>query len=73
MDEFTRSFAQEAAIRQIDNCTSIDELKALTKTLLASHFQARSYIATLLWEALPFKTDGVPPEGEQESGSWRQG
>ena len=49
MDEFTRSFAQEAAIRQIDNCTSIDELKALTKTLLASHFQARSYIATLLW------------------------
>lgn len=73
MDEVTRGFAQEAAIRQIDNCTNIDELKALTKTLVASQFQAREFIARLLRESLPSKEAGMALDNEQESSNWRLG
>lgn len=48
MDKLSLSFAQEAAIRQIDECTSIAELKALTKKLMQSHFETRRFIAELL-------------------------
>ena len=48
MDDLTLNFAQEAALRQIDECTNVAELKALAKTLIKSHFTSRSYIAMLL-------------------------
>ena len=67
VDDLTRSFAVESALRQIDDCTNIAELKALAKTLMKSHFEARSLIATLL---LPTS----PPSGQTELGeepSWR--
>jgi hypothetical protein len=48
MDRLSLSFAQEAALRQIDECTNIAELKALTKKLMQSHFETRSFIAQLL-------------------------
>lgn len=48
MDKLALTFAKESAIRQIDECTNIAELKALTKTLIKSHFESRSFIATLL-------------------------
>ena len=62
MDEFTRSFVKETMIRNIDNCTSIDELKALAKTLLASHFQARSFIGQLILPSL--HSDGTSLDSE---------
>jgi hypothetical protein len=52
MNDFTRSFAKEAAFRQIDNCTNIDELKNLAKMLAASHFQARDFIGKLILPSL---------------------
>jgi hypothetical protein len=52
MDDFTRNFTKEATFRQIDNCTNIDELRALAKTLLASNFQARDYIEQLILPSL---------------------
>jgi hypothetical protein len=51
VDDLTRSFAVEAALRQIEDCSNIAELKALTKTLIKSHFETRSFIATLLLQA----------------------
>jgi hypothetical protein len=48
MDDFSLGFAQEAALRQVDDCTNIAELKALAKSLIKSHFTSRSFIATLL-------------------------
>jgi predicted transcriptional regulator of viral defense system len=53
MDKLSLSFAQEAAIRQIDDCTNIAELKALTKTLMKSHFESRGFIARLMLRDLP--------------------
>jgi hypothetical protein len=69
VDDLTRSFAVEAALRQVDNCSSITELKALAKTLIKSHFEARSFIATLLLQApLP----GYQAELDDEL-PWRRG
>jgi hypothetical protein len=48
MDNIAFSFAQEAALRQVDECTNIADLKALAKSLIKSHFTSRSFIATLL-------------------------
>lgn len=53
MDKLSLSFAQETAIRQIDDCTNIAELKALTKTLMKSHFETRAFIAQLMLRDLP--------------------
>jgi hypothetical protein len=53
MDKLSLSFAQEAAIRQIDDCTNIAELKALTKTLMKSYFESRGFIAQLMLRDLP--------------------
>jgi hypothetical protein len=69
VDDLTRSFAVEAALRQIDDCSSITELKALTKTLIKSHFEARSFIATLL---LQVPTPSYQAELDDEL-PWRRG
>jgi hypothetical protein len=53
MDKLSLSFSQEAAIRQIDDCTNIAELKALTKSLMKSHFETRTFIAQLMLRELP--------------------
>lgn len=53
MDKLSLSFAQETAIRQIDDCTNIAELKALTKSLMKSHFESRALIAQLMLRDLP--------------------
>lgn len=62
MDDLTRSFAVESALRQIDDCASLAELKALAKTLVKSHFEARSLIATLLLPPLPLSGQAGPGE-----------
>lgn len=69
MDDLTRSFAIEAALRQVDDCSSITELKALAKTLIKSHFEARSFIATLLLQA---PVPSYHPELDDEL-PWRRG
>lgn len=70
MDDLTLGFAKEAAMRQIDDCTNIAELKLLAKNLVKSHFTARSFIATLLLRdisALPHQM------GLNDELPWRQG
>jgi len=73
VDDLTLRFAQEAALRQIDDCTNIAELKALAKSLIKSHFTSRSFIATLL---LRETTLGPSPSYQAELDDelpWRQG
>jgi hypothetical protein len=53
MDKLSLSFAQESAIRQIDDCTNIAELKALAKSLMQAHFETRAFIAQLMLRDLP--------------------
>lgn len=53
MDQLSRSFAQETALRQIDDCTNIEELKSLTKMLMKTYFESRSFIAQLMMPDLP--------------------
>lgn len=48
MDRLALTFAKEAALRQIDECTNLAELKGLAKTLIKSHFESRGFIANLL-------------------------
>lgn len=67
MDNLTRSFAVEAALRQIDECTNIADLKALTKSLVKSHFETRDLIAMLLLPPAPHS--GQAELGEEPS--WR--
>ena len=61
MDQLSLSFAQEAALRQVDDCTNIAELKSLTKTLMKTHFESRSFIAQLMLRDLPNIQNVKPP------------
>jgi hypothetical protein len=63
MDQLSLSFAQEAALRQVDDCTNIAELKSLTKTLMKTHFESRSFIAQLMLRDLP-NIQNVKPPGQ---------
>lgn len=48
MDPISVRFAQESAMRQIDACTDLGELKRLTRSLVRGHFEARAMICNLL-------------------------
>lgn len=52
MDNLSLKFAEEAAIRQIEDCTDLNELKKLTYVLMRSHFSARATICNLLLQGL---------------------
>lgn len=59
MDKLSVKFAQEAALRQIDECTNIAEIKALAKSLMKAHFEARAFIADLMLRDLPKVADAL--------------
>lgn len=48
MDKLSLQFSETAALRVIDSCTDIEELKALTKQLMKAHFGCRQFIADLM-------------------------
>lgn len=48
MDKLSLQFSEQAALRIIDSCTDIEELKALTKQLMQAHFGCRQFIADLM-------------------------
>lgn len=52
MDKLSLRFAEEAALRQIDECTEIEDLRRITMSLVRGHFQARAYIELLLRQSL---------------------
>jgi len=57
MDKLSLKFAQEAALRQIDECSSIAEIKALAKSLMKANFETRAFIADLMLRDLPKAQD----------------
>lgn len=52
MDALSLKFAEESALREIENCTDLAELKKLAISLTRSHFSARSLICTLMEQGL---------------------
>lgn len=48
MDKLSLQFSETAALRIIDSCTDIEELKALTKQLMRAHFGCRQFLADLM-------------------------
>lgn len=52
MDSLSLRFAEESALRQIDECTDLHELKQLTRSLVKGHFQARGFIGELMRQQL---------------------
>jgi hypothetical protein len=53
MDNLSLQFAEETALRQIDECNDIEQLKTVTRSLIQGHFQARAFMCTLLKQNLP--------------------
>ena len=60
MDALSLTFAQESALRQIEECTDLAELKKLTSSLVRGHFESRAMISRLLLDGTPraFSTGG---------------
>jgi hypothetical protein len=52
MDNLSLRFAEESAIRQIDECTDLAELKKLARTLIKAHFNAKALICQLMEQGL---------------------
>jgi hypothetical protein len=52
MDSLSLKFAEEAALRQIDECYDIEELKQLSRSLMRGHFSAKALICNLMLQGL---------------------
>lgn len=51
MDALSLKFAEESALRQVEECTDLAELKKLTSALIRGHFSSRDMICRLLLQA----------------------
>ncbi|MGA0103171.1 MAG: hypothetical protein ACO3LH_05600 [Steroidobacteraceae bacterium] len=45
-------FAESAALRMVDHCDDLEELKTLSRSLIRGHFEARQLIGHLMLESL---------------------
>lgn len=52
MDNLALKFAEESALRQIDECADITELKKLASSLIKGHFSAKALICQLMEQGL---------------------
>ncbi len=52
MDSLSLRFAEEAALRQVEECTDLGELKKLTSSLIRGHFSAKALICDLMLQGL---------------------
>lgn len=52
MDNLSLKFAEESALRQIDECADINELKKLARSLIKGHFSAKALICQLMEQGL---------------------
>lgn len=52
MDSLSLKFAEEAALRQVDECSDLEELKRLSRALLRGHFSAKELICNLMLQGL---------------------
>lgn len=52
MDQLSLRFSEAAALQAVDNCTDLNELKRLTRSLVKNHFQSRGFMELLLRQNL---------------------
>jgi len=52
MDGLSLRFAEESALRQIEECEDLAQLKDLAKTLIKAHFSAKSLLHQLMEERI---------------------
>ena len=52
MDSLSLNFAQEQALRAVDSCTDLEELKVLTRSLVKGTFESRAFINLLMTQNL---------------------
>jgi len=52
MDSLSLKFAEESALRMVDSCTDLEQLKQLTRSLVRGHFESRAMICTLMEQNL---------------------
>jgi hypothetical protein len=70
MDSLSLKFAEESALRQVEECTDLGELKKLTSTLVRGHFSAKALICTLMLQGLDdMSRDGRQFENSAEKSS----
>ena len=48
MDHLSLKFAEQSALRMVDSCTDLEQLKPLTRSLVKGHFEAKALICLLL-------------------------
>jgi hypothetical protein len=48
MDHLSLKFAEQSALRMVDSCTDLEQLKPLTRSLVKGHFEAKAPICLLL-------------------------
>ena len=56
MDDLSLQFAEQSALRMVDHCTDLEQLKQLTRSLISGHFQAKALICTLMAQGLETMT-----------------
>lgn len=56
MDPLSLKFAEQSALRMVDSCTDLEQLKQLTRSLVRGHFEAKALICTLMEQSLQAMT-----------------
>ena len=70
MDNLSLKFAEEAALRQVEECTDLGELKKLTSSLIRGHFSAKALICHLMLQGLEDLHQSVNSAEKSSSGPW---
>ena len=53
MDRVSMEFTERVWVDQIQRCSDLDELKAISQSLVKMHFASKSMIGRLLLDGLP--------------------
>lgn len=56
MDPLSLKFAEQSALRMVDHCDDLEQLKQLIRSLISGHFQAKALICTLMEQGLEAMT-----------------
>jgi hypothetical protein len=70
MDNLALKFAEESALRQVEECTDLGELKKLASSLIRGHFSAKALICTLMLQGLQDMRQSPSSQEKSSSGPW---
>ena len=70
MDNLSLKFAEESALRQVEECTDLGELKKLASSLIRGHFSAKALICTLMLQGLQDMHQSASSQEKSSSGPW---